>query len=63
MADTTSTGVSAVLGKFKKAPKEKEVKLSAKERRARFQKRLENLSKEEQAYLKRKRAFEMVWPI
>lgn len=63
MADTTSTGASAVLGKFKKAPKEKEVKLSHKEKKARFQKRLENLSKEEQAYLKRKRAFEMVWPI
>ena len=47
MADTTSTGASAVLGKFKKAPKEKEVKLSRKEKKARFQKRLENLSKED----------------
>lgn len=49
--------------KAEKTPKYKEPKLSRKERRERFKKRLECLSPEEQRYLKRKRAAEAVWPI
>ncbi len=41
----------------------KEPKISYKERRERFKKRLESLSPAEQKYLKRKRAIETAWPI
>lgn len=41
----------------------KEPKMSRKEKRERFKKRLESLTPEEQKYLKRKRAFDAVWPI
>lgn len=41
----------------------KEPKMSRKEKRERFKKRLESLSPEEQKYLKRKRVFDAVWPI
>lgn len=37
--------------------------MTRKEKRERFKKRLESLSPEEQKYLKRKRAFDAVWPI
>ena len=64
MADlVNNSGVSAVLGKFKKKPKIKEPKMTRKERNERFKRRLENLTPEEQAYLKRKRALESVWPV
>ncbi|MCI7351373.1 MAG: carbohydrate ABC transporter permease [Ruminococcus sp.] len=64
MADlVNNSGVSAVLGKFKKEPKIKEPKMTRKERNERFKKRLENLTPEEQAYLKRKRVLEGVWPV
>lgn len=64
MAELANTsGASAVLGKFKKKPKIKEPKMTRKERNERFRKRLENLTPEEQAYLKRKRALEGVWPV
>ena len=43
--------------------KVKEPKISRKEQRERFKKRLESLSPEEQKYLKRKRVFDAVWPI
>lgn len=46
-----------------KKKKEKEPKLSRKEERARFKKRLENLTPAEQKYLKRKRVVEKVWPV
>lgn len=49
--------------KAAKPPKVKEPKLSRKEEKERFKKRLENLTPAEQKYLKRKRAFEKVWPI
>ncbi|MGN0553668.1 MAG: carbohydrate ABC transporter permease [Oscillospiraceae bacterium] len=41
----------------------KEPKMTRKEKRERFKKRLESLSPEEQKYLKRKRVFDAVWPI
>lgn len=41
----------------------KEPKMTRKEKRERFKKRLESLTPEEQKYLKRKRAFDAVWPI
>jgi multiple sugar transport system permease protein len=51
-------------GFFKKSEKKvKEPKLSRKERKERFRKRLESLSPEEQKYLKRKQVIEKVWPI
>lgn len=37
--------------------------MTRKEKRERFKKRLESLTPEEQKYLKRKRAFDAVWPI
>ena len=50
---------------FLKKPekKVKEQKLSRKERKERFQKRLESLTPEEQRYLKRKRVIDAAWPI
>lgn len=58
-----NSGVSGFLNKFKPEPKLSEPKISRKEKRERFKKRLESLTPEEQKYLKRKRAFETVWPI
>ena len=51
-----------VSGKSKKT-KYKEPKLSRREKRERFRRRLESLTPEEQKYLKRKQFFETVWPI
>lgn len=50
---------------FLKKPEKKikEPKMSRKERKERFQKRLESLTPEEQRYLKRKRVIDAVWPI
>ena len=57
----------ASLAKRSGAPSEqrkiKEPKMSRKEKRERFKKRLESLTPEEQKYLKRKRVFDAVWPI
>ena len=55
--------VSDLLKKIAPEKKPKEPKRSKKEERERFKKRLENLTPAEQKYLKRKRAFEKVWPI
>lgn len=51
------------LFKKEKEPKYKEPKISRKEKRERFKKRLATLTPEEQKYLKRKKAFEAVWPV
>lgn len=58
-----SSAVSGLLNKIKPKKQEKEPKRSRKEERARFKKRLENLTPAEQKYLKRKRAFDKGWPI
>ena len=65
MADTTAKKniVSDFIAKHKPEKKIKEPKMSRKEKRERFKKRLECLTPEEQRYLKRKRAMEAVWPI
>lgn len=66
MASQTTTQANAVSGLLKKVKPEKkpkEPKRSRKEERERFKKRLENLTPAEQKYLKRKRAFDKVWPI
>lgn len=66
MAESTatySTGVSGFLKKHKPEKKVKEPKLSRKERKERFRKRLEHLTPEEQRYLKRKRVVDAVWPV
>ncbi|MCD7730831.1 MAG: carbohydrate ABC transporter permease [Oscillospiraceae bacterium] len=61
MADTA---VKRHSGFFKKPEKKvKEPKISRKEKRERFKKRLESLTPEEQRYLKRKRVIDAVWPI
>ena len=65
-SNTTSVqnnAVSGVLKKIKPEKKPKEPKRSRKEEKERFKKRLENLTPAEQKYLKRKRAFEKVWPV
>lgn len=49
--------------KAEKPPKYKEPKISRKEKRERFKKRLECLTPEEQRYLKRKRFTDAVWPV
>lgn len=59
----TAVRKSGFLSKFKPEKKYKEPKLSRKEKKERFKKRLANLSPEEQKYLKRKRIIESVWPI
>lgn len=59
----TAVKKSGFLSKFKPEKKYKEPKLSRKEKKERFKKRLANLSPEEQKYLKRKRIVESVWPI
>lgn len=47
----------------KKKTKYKEPKLTRREQRERFRRRLESLTPDEQKYLKRKQFFETVWPI
>lgn len=59
----TKSAAASDRRKSAKPPKVKEPKLSRKEEKERFRKRLENLTPAEQKYLKRKRAFEKVWPI
>ncbi len=54
---------SDFLKKVKPEKPPKEVKRSRKEERERFKKRLATLTPAEQKYLKRKRAFDTVWPI
>lgn len=66
MAESTatySTGISGFLKKHKPEKKVKEPKLSRKEKKERFRKRLEHLTPEEQRYLKRKRVVDAVWPV
>ncbi len=65
MAENTqnANAVSGFLKKIMPEKPPKEVKLSRKEERERFKKRLSTLTPAEQKYLKRKRAFEAVWPI
>ena len=66
MASNTNVqnnALSGVLKKITPEKKPKEPKRSRKEEKERFKKRLENLTPAEQKYLKRKRAFEMAWPI
>lgn len=60
---SVNSGVSGFLNKFKPEPKLSEPKITRKEKRERFKKRLESLTPEEQKYLKRKRAFDAAWPI
>lgn len=55
----TDSGFSS---KFKPKKKYKEVKLSRKERKERFEKRMKSLTKQEQKYLKRKMVMEKIWP-
>lgn len=59
----TAVKKSGFLNKFKPEKKYKEPKLSRKEKKERFKKRLANLTPEEQKYLKRKRIVESVWPV
>ncbi len=56
-------GFSGIFKKKEKEPTLSEVKLTRKEKRERFKKRLECLTPEEQRYLKRKQLVEAVWPI
>ncbi len=58
-----SNPVSDFLKKAKSEKPPKEVKRSRKEERERFKKRLATLTPAEQKYLKRKRAFDTVWPV
>lgn len=55
--------ISGLWKKIKPKKKEKEKKMSRKERNARFKKRLLNLSPAEQRYLKRKRVVDAIWPV
>lgn len=65
MAETTvkKNPLSDFIAKHKPEKKYKEPKISRKEKRARFKKRLECLTPEEQRYLKRKQLIEAVWPV
>lgn len=64
MAENVKTNpISGFLKKIQPEKKPKAEKRSRKEERARFKKRLQNLTPAEQKYLKRKRFFEMVWPV
>ncbi|MBQ7782890.1 MAG: carbohydrate ABC transporter permease [Oscillospiraceae bacterium] len=60
---TKANNISDFLKKVKSEKPPKEVKRSRKEERERFKKRLATLTPAEQKYLKRKRAFETVWPV
>lgn len=55
--------ISDLWKKIKPKKVEKEKKLSRKERKIRFQKRMAQLSPIEQKYLKRKQVFDTIWPI
>ncbi len=55
--------ISDALKKAKSEKTLKEPKMSRKERRERFRRRLECLTPAEQKYLKRKRAMDAIWPI
>ena len=61
--NTIKATASDFLKKVKPEKPPKEVKRSRKEERERFKKRLATLTPAEQKYLKRKRAFDTVWPI
>ena len=66
MAETTTAKknpLSDFIAKHKPEKKYKEPKMSRKEKRERFKKRMECLSPEEQRYLKRKQFMEAVWPV
>ncbi len=66
MAESTatySTGISGFLKKHKPEKKVKEPKLSRKEKKERFRKRLEHLTPEEPSYLKTHRVEDAVWPV
>lgn len=64
MANNTNTNaISGFLKKVQPEKAPKEPKLSRKEERERFKKRLATLTPAEQKYLKRKRAFDKLWPI
>ena len=65
MADSVAkkNPVSEFIQKHKPEKKPKIEKMSRKEKRERFKKRMECLSPEEQAYLKRKQLMDAVWPI
>ena len=61
--NTIKATASDFLKKVKPEKPPKEVNRSRKEERERFKKRLATLTPAEQKYLKRKRAFDTVWPI
>ena len=61
--NTLKATASDFLKKVKPEKPPTEVKRSRKEERERFKKRLATLTPAEQKYLKRKRAFETLWPI
>lgn len=61
--NTIKATASDFLKKIKPEKPPKEVKRSRREERERFKKRLATLTPAEQKYLKRKRAFDTVWPI
>ena len=63
IANVLSGLLSKVKPEKKKKTRYKEPKLSRREKRERFRRRLESLTPEEQKYLKRKQFFETVWPI
>lgn len=55
--------LSGILEQRKLEKKPKEIKMSRREKRERFKKRMECLTPEEQRYLKRKQIMDAVWPI
>ena len=63
MANSFSKAVSGFFNKIKPEKTFKEPKISSREKRERFKRRLEFLTPEEQRYLKRKRVTDTVWPI
>ncbi|MBQ8780376.1 MAG: carbohydrate ABC transporter permease [Oscillospiraceae bacterium] len=63
IANILSGLLSKVKPEKKKKTRYKEPKLTRREKRERFRRRLESLTPEEQKYLKRKQFFETVWPI
>ncbi len=63
MAIKNNSGLSGFIKKHAPEKKPKEPKLSRKEKKERFKKRLESLTPEEQRYLKRKQIIDAVWPV
>ena len=65
MAETIAkkNALSDFLAKHKAEKPPKEPKMSRKEKRERFKKRMECLTPEEQRYLRRKQVMEAVWPV